>query len=452
MLDVFSKYAWVKPIKNKTSDTVAKAFKEIFNESNRRPKKLWTDRGGEFIGLIDQTPGETGEFDCPNCGKSNKNKSGLTQHLSRFCPVLFPDKAKENTTKLKDIILYHTEGKNKATIAERFVKTIKGKMWKYMTENNTKKIIDVLDDLVNEYNNTEHSTIKMTPFEASRKENEDKVFKTAYIVDGAKKDIKKEISKIDLKVNDRVRITRKKKEGAKGYEANWSDEIFKIREIKKTIPLTFLLSDAKDHHIKGPFYKQEIQKTKYDFNADDGYREPRTKENARIGKEAYLKEIVRQREKKQRAAARAKEQKGKGLGLASELPDKVLSNFDLEEVAKDFPFWRGIFSRDQLPKKPNIRECGILNLDSMDGRGTHWVAWYKNKNTKYYFDSYGIRPPKEMHKYLKSPIFYNTIKIQEPGTYICGHLCIYVLEELNEGKDLLPVVLKLKELKEEGQI
>ena len=450
-MDVFSKYAWVKPIKNKTSDTVAKAFKEIFNESRRKPKKLWTDRGGEFIGLIDQTPGESGEFDCPHCGKSNKNKSGLTQHLSRFCPVLFPEKAKENTTKLRNIILYHTEGKNKASIAERFVKTIKGKMWKYMTENKTKKIIDVLDDLVDEYNNTEHSTIKMTPTEASKWENEEKVFNTAFMVDGTKKDIEKEISKIDLKVNDRVRITRKKKEGAKGYEANWSDEIFKIREIKKTKPLTFLLSDAKDHHIIGPFYKQEIQKTEYDFGADDGYKEPRTKENARIGKEAYLKEIVRQREKKQRAAARKKEQK-EGGSLTSKLPDKVLSNFDLEKVAKDFPYWRGIFSRDNLPKKTNIRECGILNLDSADGKGTHWVAWYKNKGTKYYFDSYGIQPPEEMHKYLKSPILYNSIQIQELGDYICGHLCIYVLEELNEGKDLLPVVLKLKELKEQGQI
>ena len=433
------------------SDTVAKAFKEIFNESRRKPKKLWTDRGGEFIGLIDQTPGETGEFDCPHCGKSNKNKSGLTQHLSRFCPVLFPEKAKENTTKLRNIILYHTEGKNKAAIAERFVKTIKGKMWKYMTENDTKKIIDVLDDLVDEYNNTEHSTIKMTPTEASKWENQEKVFNTAFKIDKTKRDIEKEMSKIDLKVNDRVRITRKKKEGAKGYEANWSDEIFKIREIKKTKPLTFLLSDAKDHHIIGPFYKQEIQKTEYDFDENDGYKEPRTKENARIGKEAYLKEIVRQREKKQRAAARKKEEK-EGGSLTSKLPDKVLSNFDLEKVAKDFPYWRGIFSRNQLPKKPNIRECGILNLDSVEGPGTHWVAWYKNKGTKYYFDSYGIQPPEEMHKYLKSPILYNSIQIQEIGDYICGHLCIYVLEELNDGKDLLPVVLKLKELKEQGQI
>ena len=57
-----------------------------------------------------------------------------------------------------------------------------------------------------------------------------------------------------------------------------------------------------------------------------------------------------------------------------------------------------------------------------------------------------------MHKYLKSPIYYNSTQIQEPGTHICGHLCIYVLEHLNKGKDLLPIVFKLQELKEEGHI
>ena len=275
----------------------------------------------------------------------------------------------------------------------------------------------------------------MTPTEASNKENRDKVYETAYT------EKKSKIKKIGIEEGDRVRITRKKKEGAKGYEANWSDEIFKVREIKKTNPPTFLLSDAKNHHIVGPFYEQEIQKTEYEFNEEDGYKEPRNKENSRIGKEAYQKEIDRQREKKQRAAAKKKE----GKGLASKLPDKVLSNFDLEEVAKDLPYWRGIFSRDTLPKNPGVRECGILNLDTADGKGTHWVAWYKNKNTKYYFDSYGLQPPNEMVKYLKSPIFYSSIQIQEIGDYICGHLCIYVLEQLTDGKDLLPVVLKLRE-------
>ena len=361
VLDVFSKYAWVKPIKNKISDTVAKTYLNIFSESGRKPKKLWTDRGGEFLGLIDQTPEKKpGKFDCPHCGKENTNQSGLTQHLNRHCPVLFPEKAKENTTKLRNIILYHTEGKDKAAVAERFVKTIKGKMWKYMTENKTKRIIDVLPDLVKEYNNTVHSTIKMTPVEASKKENEEKVYKTAYEPNEneTKKDIEKEILKTGIQEGDRVRISRKKKEGAKGYEPNWSDEIFKVREIKKTNPPTYLLSDAKDHHIQGLFYKQEVQKTEYNFDSNDGYHEPRTKENARIGKEAFQKEALRQKEKKQRQAEKKKKEKtqqpstskGAGLGLGSTLPDRVLSNFDLEKVAKDLPFWRGIYSRDRLPR------------------------------------------------------------------------------------------------------
>ena len=444
MLDVFSKYAWVKPIKNKTVDTVAKTFIKIFSDSGRKPKKLWTDRGGEFTGLIEKDEKEKGDefkFECEYCKQRFKNQSGLTQHLNRLCPVLFPEKAKESKTKLgKDITLYHTKGKDKATIAERFVKTIKGKMWKYMTENETKRIIDVLPNLVKEYNNTFHSTIKMTPMEASKKENRDLVYKTAYENGGkTKKNIEKQILKNDISVGDKVRIVRKKKEGAKGYEANWSEEIFEVREIEKTAPPTYFIKDANGHHIKGPFYKQEVQKTEYDFAPDDGYSEPRTKENARIGKEAVEKERTRQREKKQRAATK---KKLAGSGIESTLPDRTLSNFDLEKAAKDIPFWRGIFSRDKLPDAPNERECGILNLDSSDGKGTHWVAWHKNKNTKYYFDSYGIQPPTEIVNYLKSPIHYNSSLLQDPNTHICGHLCIYVLKQLSQNHDLLPIVFK----------
>ena len=222
---------------------------------------------------------------------------------------------------------------------------------------------------------------------------------------------------------------------------------FRVREIEKTAPLTYFIKDANGHHIKGPFYKQEIQKTEYDFAPDDGYTESRTKENARIGKEAVEKERTRQREKKQRAATK---KKLAGTGMEPSLPDRKLSNFDLEKAAKDIPFWRGIFSRDKLPDAPNERECGILNLDSSDGKGTHWVAWHKNKNTKYYFDSYGIQPPTEIINYLKSPIHYNSSLLQEPNTHICGHLCIYVLKQLSQNRDLLPIVFKLQDLKEEG--
>ena len=139
-----------------------------------------------------------------------------------------------------------------------------------------------------------------------------------------------------------------------------------------------------------------------------------------------------------------------GLGLEPFLPNRTLSNFDLEKAAKDIPFWRGIFSRDKLPDAPNERECGILNLDSSNGKGTHWVAWHKNKNTKYYFDSYGIQPPTEIINYLKSPIHYNSSLLQDPNTHICGHLCIYVLKQLSQNRDLLPTVCKLQDLKKEG--
>ena len=77
------------------------------------------------------------------------------------------------------------------------------------------------------------------------------------------------------------------------------------------------------------------------------------------------------------------------------LPNKPLSNFDLEDAARKLkiPYFRGVFFLDTLPRKPNKKECGIVNFDKSDGSGTHWVDWYKNGKTKIYFDSYGVQPP-----------------------------------------------------------
>ena len=82
------------------------------------------------------------------------------------------------------------------------------------------------------------------------------------------------------------------------------------------------------------------------------------------------------------------------------LPNKPLSNFELEDAAKrlKIPSFRGVFLLDTLPKKPNKKECGIVNFDKSGGPGTHWVAWYKNCKTKIYFDSYGEQPPLEVIK------------------------------------------------------
>lgn len=79
-------------------------------------------------------------------------------------------------------------------------------------------------------------------------------------------------------------------------------------------------------------------------------------------------------------------------------------------------------------------ECGILNLDSVKGEGTHWVAYYKNRGKVIYFDSYGdIRPPVELQIYLKGyNIVYNYTNYQKYNTFICGHLCLKFLHRMNK--------------------
>lgn len=110
------------------------------------------------------------------------------------------------------------------------------------------------------------------------------------------------------------------------------------------------------------------------------------------------------------------------------LPNKPLSNIDLIEAARELkiPNFRGVFLRDTLPRKPKGNECGILNLDSSDGGGTHWVAWHKRGKNKYYFDSYGLRPRDELVSYLTRGILYNTEQVQQADQVYCGHLCLYI--------------------------
>ena len=74
------------------------------------------------------------------------------------------------------------------------------------------------------------------------------------------------------------------------------------------------------------------------------------------------------------------------------LPNKPLSNFELEDAARrlEIPSFRAVFLLDTLPKKPNKKECGKVNFDKSGGPCMHWVAWYKNRKTKIYFDSYGV--------------------------------------------------------------
>ena len=107
--------------------------------------------------------------------------------------------------------------------------------------------IDKLDDIVNEYNNAYHRTIKMKPID---------------VKDNTYVNIDKEVNKKDpkLKVGDHVRISKYKNIFAKGYTPNWSEEVFVIKEIKNTVPRTYLINDLKGEEIIGTFYEEELQK------------------------------------------------------------------------------------------------------------------------------------------------------------------------------------------------
>jgi hypothetical protein len=209
VIDIFSKYGWIVPLKNKTGAAVASAFEKIFREG-RKPDKLWVDKGKEFY---------------------NKDVKSL------------------------GVELYSTENEEKSCVVERWNRTMKEKMFKYFSANSTRRYIDILGDLVDNYNNTRHSSIKMTPLAASDKKNESIVFMNLY---GSKP---VEHMKPKFAVGDKVRITKKKKEFEKGYTPRWTEEIFTISAVQYTDPITYKITDMNGEEIQGTFYEQELQKT-----------------------------------------------------------------------------------------------------------------------------------------------------------------------------------------------
>ena len=134
-------------------------------------------------------------------------------------------------------------------IAERFIRTLKSKIYKYMTSvsKNIIVYIDKLYDIVNEYNNTYHTTIKMKPIDVKH---------NTYI--NTDKNINNKDPK--FKVGDPVRISKYKNIFAKGYIPNWSKEVFVIKKVKNTVPWTYVINDLNGEKINGTFYEKELQK------------------------------------------------------------------------------------------------------------------------------------------------------------------------------------------------
>jgi len=124
------------------------------------------------------------------------------------------------------------------------------------------------------------------------------------------------------------------------------------------------------------------------------------------------------------------------------LPNKPLSYFEIEDGVKKLKIrnFRGVFLRDKLPKKACKNESAIMNLDNTSGNGTHWVVWFKRGNDKFYFDSFGFPPPTELNNYLNDDVFYPTGQIQPRQEVFCGHLCLFVLKEMQKGKGLQEII------------
>ena len=212
MIDVFSKKAACVALLRKSGPCVARAFKIVLEKMGTSPKKLQTDKGSEFY---------------------NKDVK----------PLL----------KKSNIDMFSTENDDiKSCIVERFNRTLKSRMWKYFTARKTNKYLDVLEDLIASYNDTYHSSIKMSPNQVC-KENEHDVWNNLY-------GKYRKPSKPKLKVNDCVRISKTSRTFKKGYMPNWSEELFTISSVMRTIPITYRIKEENGDLISGSFYEKELQK------------------------------------------------------------------------------------------------------------------------------------------------------------------------------------------------
>ena len=218
IIDVFSKYGWAIPLKTKNGIGVANALRTIFIK-NKPPTMLWTDDGKEFF---------------------NKDVS----------KVLIKNHVK----------LCSTKNEEKASVAERWNRTIKTQMWKYFSANNTKRYVDILQKLIDKYNNTKHRSIGCTPSVAREPASYKQVFDKLY-----KNKFEERLKAPRFRVGDLVRISKKKKTFEKGFTPNWTEEVFTINKVKTTKPPTYTIQDMKGDPIEGSFYGAELQKSTQDI-------------------------------------------------------------------------------------------------------------------------------------------------------------------------------------------
>lgn len=212
IIDCFSKYGWCVALTDKRSQTVSNAFKEIVIKSQRTPNHCQIDLGKEFIG----------------------------NHFQ------------EMAKKLK-INVFSTFSEIKNSICERFNRTIMEKIARYWTKNNTYRYVDILPEILRNYNNSYHRSIKTSPAKVNP-QNEGTIYKNLF------PDLLVGNSVPKFEVNDICRLNTYKGIFSKGYREKWTREKFRVKRVKNTNPTHYLLEALNGEEILGGFYDWELQK------------------------------------------------------------------------------------------------------------------------------------------------------------------------------------------------
>ena len=206
VIDIFSKFAWVVPLKYIIGISIVDAFQKILDKSGGKPNKILVDKGSEF-------------------------------YNNSFIKWL----------KDKDIEVFSIHNEVKTVVAEGFIRTLKTKIYKYLTSMSKNVYIDKLEDIVGEYHNTYHRTIKMKPVD---------------VKDNTHIDFEKEFNDKDrkFKIGDHVKISKYKNIFAKGYTKNWSENLFVIKKVKKTDPWTYVINELNVGEIVGKILRKRTAK------------------------------------------------------------------------------------------------------------------------------------------------------------------------------------------------
>src|SRR5271156_2027350 len=215
LIDLFSRFAWAEPLRDKTGNEVAAALRRVFAKG-RQPQRFQTDDGREFDNRV-------------------------VQHLLI----------------LENIRFFTVKSQFKAAVCERFNRTLKAKIRRHFTRTGRYRWIDVLGELMTAYNTATHRSLGVSPTQVTN-ENEHELW-LRQERKGPQRVIQREPA-IIFRVNDQVRISVTKDPFAKGYLPNWTEQIYRVSEVLGTEPTQYKLRDYANVEIKGSFYSAELQR------------------------------------------------------------------------------------------------------------------------------------------------------------------------------------------------